>query len=630
MATSVDGSFGTVVDRPRVIAGRLADPDAVDEVTISESFAEQAGVKVGSVFATVSLTPEQVARADFTPQGPTPRFGVVGIVRSPADLSDLAASGGIITLTPAFDRAYNGKIALFTLDLRLRVAGGAAGIAHVTDVARQIFGSSDSFRETIRARRTVVARARSTCSPLRSGSSRSSRRVQGSSRSALSYFERLRKGTRSNRSCDPGPHPVGSSRGGHAMRAADGGRRCLHRDRRGDCSVTPVSVRHRETCGSRPRPARRLVRLALGAAAILIFVLGVALAAGIRATRLDADRAPTSGRSIAKPSQCHRCGRPFRWLPYGARSGPDSAGARCARRCRRGDLRARRDGPPRVRGVVEQPRRHGAAPIDVGREGPDAATPAHCDSKTFGVERQPRVSDVAAICYHSLSVDGRAPSCGDSPRCGARSIRPRRRPCAIGSDPIALGHEAVNAVPKYIGVTVRVGSGSAATQVQDRRARGVPADDVRRRATSRRWRDGDGCRVRPVVTAGRRRNVPLRGRAGRARGSDEGRAECANALDRSRRGSQPGHRGRQWSDTSPGDRPDAQCRVVPADLGLLDLRAGVDRGCARARSPTARRRRHELAVLKAIGFTRGQVRATLDGKPRRWRSSASCSGSRPA
>lgn len=62
MATSVDNSFGTVVDRPRVIAGRLADPKAVDEATISEALAQQTGIKVGSVFSTVSLTPEQVAR----------------------------------------------------------------------------------------------------------------------------------------------------------------------------------------------------------------------------------------------------------------------------------------------------------------------------------------------------------------------------------------------------------------------------------------------------------------------------------------------------------------------------------------------------------------------------------------
>src|SRR5690348_1988483 len=41
MAAAADGTYGTVVDRPRVIAGRLANPDAVDEVTISEALAQQ-------------------------------------------------------------------------------------------------------------------------------------------------------------------------------------------------------------------------------------------------------------------------------------------------------------------------------------------------------------------------------------------------------------------------------------------------------------------------------------------------------------------------------------------------------------------------------------------------------------
>src|SRR5690242_11007930 len=36
-AVSDDGSWGTVVDRPRLVEGRLADPQATGEVTVSES-----------------------------------------------------------------------------------------------------------------------------------------------------------------------------------------------------------------------------------------------------------------------------------------------------------------------------------------------------------------------------------------------------------------------------------------------------------------------------------------------------------------------------------------------------------------------------------------------------------------
>ena len=41
MGANVDDSFGTAVDRSRVMEGRQADPEAVDEVTISESLAQQ-------------------------------------------------------------------------------------------------------------------------------------------------------------------------------------------------------------------------------------------------------------------------------------------------------------------------------------------------------------------------------------------------------------------------------------------------------------------------------------------------------------------------------------------------------------------------------------------------------------
>ena len=37
----VDGPLGTLVDRPRLIAGRLANPNAPDEITIGEALSAQ-------------------------------------------------------------------------------------------------------------------------------------------------------------------------------------------------------------------------------------------------------------------------------------------------------------------------------------------------------------------------------------------------------------------------------------------------------------------------------------------------------------------------------------------------------------------------------------------------------------
>ena len=61
IAAAVDTRFGTVVDRARIVAGRAADPTAVDEVTIGEALAAQLHLGVGDHLDGESYTPEQVA-----------------------------------------------------------------------------------------------------------------------------------------------------------------------------------------------------------------------------------------------------------------------------------------------------------------------------------------------------------------------------------------------------------------------------------------------------------------------------------------------------------------------------------------------------------------------------------------
>ena len=47
IAAAVDRSLGTEVDRPRVVAGRLANPAAIDEVNIGEGLAQRAHLGIG-------------------------------------------------------------------------------------------------------------------------------------------------------------------------------------------------------------------------------------------------------------------------------------------------------------------------------------------------------------------------------------------------------------------------------------------------------------------------------------------------------------------------------------------------------------------------------------------------------
>ncbi len=140
--------FGTKVDRSRYVSGHAADPGSTDEVTIGEGLADELGVGVGGRIRARSWSPAQVdailggAADPGLLAGPTVRLRVVGIVRRPLDLGDEGTSGGLMVLTPAFDRAYAGRIGVFGDRLRVRTVRGATEVPRVLASARAILGSS--------------------------------------------------------------------------------------------------------------------------------------------------------------------------------------------------------------------------------------------------------------------------------------------------------------------------------------------------------------------------------------------------------------------------------------------------------------------------------------------------------
>ena len=151
IAAAVDGAMGHLIDRARLLAGRAANPAAADEINIGETLAIKLRLRVGSVLSASSFDPVQLAKAKEggqdpgPPSGPHVRLKVVGIVRRPLDLGDRAANGGVLVLTPAFDRAYRQRVATFADVLRVRTRNGAADIPAVTAAARRIFGRSPDF-----------------------------------------------------------------------------------------------------------------------------------------------------------------------------------------------------------------------------------------------------------------------------------------------------------------------------------------------------------------------------------------------------------------------------------------------------------------------------------------------------
>jgi len=153
VAEALDTRFGTVVDRARILVGRAADPSAAYEVTIGETLATQLHLGVGDHLDGRGYSPEQIAvclaggcSQASAPDGPQVRLRIVGIVRRPLDLGDRGASGGVLITTPAFAHQYERSIGSFGgALLRVRTRNGGADVAQVGAAARRIFGASPQF-----------------------------------------------------------------------------------------------------------------------------------------------------------------------------------------------------------------------------------------------------------------------------------------------------------------------------------------------------------------------------------------------------------------------------------------------------------------------------------------------------
>ena len=144
---AVDTRFGRIVDRARVLRGRHADPSAPLEIEIGENLAADLDLGLGDQLEFVSLTPEQVADskladAEFDPKGPAVALEVVGIVRRPLDLGARGAAGGVVVPTPAFVRDYRDRIGSRGSILRVRLADAARDLPRVVAASQRIFGVS--------------------------------------------------------------------------------------------------------------------------------------------------------------------------------------------------------------------------------------------------------------------------------------------------------------------------------------------------------------------------------------------------------------------------------------------------------------------------------------------------------
>ena len=150
-AAPVDARFGTVVERPRILEGRAADPRSASEIVITEPLARQQGLRVGDTLALHSFTPAQVdaLRSGASlpePGGPELALRVVGVSRLPGDLSLFGTQGGLLLFTRAFAERYGTEIGSYVGDvLAVRLRQGAADLPRLVRRARAFFGGADTF-----------------------------------------------------------------------------------------------------------------------------------------------------------------------------------------------------------------------------------------------------------------------------------------------------------------------------------------------------------------------------------------------------------------------------------------------------------------------------------------------------
>jgi MacB-like periplasmic core domain/FtsX-like permease family len=177
---SMRGHSLVTSERPILVRGRLPDPGRPLEVAIDETLAARRRLRLGDRLRMWAYTPRQL-QVGFdssriqAPEGPALDFTVTGVVRQPSDLSPVPVqpdviylgSGDDLYLTPAFWRAYRTTVAPVGIGVGVRLHRGVRDLAAFTAAVRALPGGrqamlnvgSDSEVAAARAERAIHAQA---------------------------------------------------------------------------------------------------------------------------------------------------------------------------------------------------------------------------------------------------------------------------------------------------------------------------------------------------------------------------------------------------------------------------------------------------------------------------------------
>jgi hypothetical protein len=617
IAAAVDTKLGTVVDRGRLLAGRRANPAAADEITIGEARARQLHQGVGGHLDVLSYSVSQLEQAAqtnvFPPpsaDGPRIRLRIVGIYGP----GDLGLAGQVIVLTPAFDRAYLDRIGNFGVIMPVRTIHGASDVPNVVREAQRIFraaggvslqsagagnlGAQNAINVLTLALwifAGVAALAGIVTVGIVLTRDMSRVRVEQTTLRALGL-------TRRERVLINGPRTLLIA-GGGGLLAAVGAVAAS--------GLFPVGLARRAD----PDVGVHIdwVVLMLGVVAVAVVVVAIALVAALRGTRRSALEAATDR------------GRTSRVADAAARSGMGPSamnGLRMALDPGRGDnavpIRSAYLGA--VFGVlgitavlvftssldhlVATPRLYGLTwdfhAVDTGFN----SDVRGCNHNDFGLTHTRGVAAVAAVCTDDIQLGGRAVS-----GWGFTAIRGTIKPEVVAgraprtSGEVALGAKTLQASGTRIGDTVK--------------GRG-PAGAVRYKIVGRVVFAALG--DRPVNSQPLADGAAFTG-AGLARIFDSNSTSNRYLLGRYAPGADRAATTRRVAAISGLDKPAGSPVPVEVDrlrhIGWFPVTLAALLGSlallsvGHALVTAVRRRRRELAVLKTLGFSRRQVRATI-------------------
>ena len=136
---------GLDIEQGVLLEGRRADPDAVDEVTLSELTARQHGLGVGDTMVVGTLTPAQgeavlAGELPTSLDGPELRLRVVGIARTGFDIATGDNNTALTMTTPAVWEQYGDQIGVGSSSHMVRLVDRPGVVAEFTDAVEAAYG----------------------------------------------------------------------------------------------------------------------------------------------------------------------------------------------------------------------------------------------------------------------------------------------------------------------------------------------------------------------------------------------------------------------------------------------------------------------------------------------------------